>query len=632
MIGLPQPEVPLWASIIIQLVITTVIMILNSHIYVSGLKKLLQRNPNMDSLIETGTLAAYFYSLAVSIVVWIRPEAVKDPHLYFESAAFILVFISLGKYLEALTKGKTSEAIKKLVGLQPKKATVMRGGKEVKISISEMKIGDIVVIKPGEKIPVDGKVIAGYSAIDESMITGESIPIEKKKGDEVIGGTINKTGRLKFEATRIGKDTMLAQIIKVVEEAVASKAPIQLLVDKVSFYFVPTVMVIAIVAFGGWLLAGQTFVFALTVFVSVLIIACPCALGLATPTAVMMGTGLAAQNGILIKSNKALEGAQKVNVVIFDKTGTLTRGEPVVTDVIEAPNSKFRTTAILQIAGSLEKYSEHPLAQAVVQKAKEERVKLTSVQNFKAIPGKGVKAVFDKQKILLGTRRLMKDNKITVRRSTNQKLEKLEKQGKTVILMSVNKKLAGIIAVADTLKEYSKEAVKMLHKMGKRVALITGDNERVGKAIAKEVVIDQVLAEVLPKDKAAEIKRLQRKGNTVAMVGDGINDAPALAQADLGIALGSGTDVALETGEIVLIKDDLRDVIKAINLSKYTLSKIRQNLFWAFFYNSVGIPIAAGVLYPFTGWLLSPTFAAAAMAFSSVSVVSNSLLMRRYKS
>ncbi len=542
------------------------------------------------------------------------------------------MFISLGKYLEALTKGKTSEAIKKLVGLQPKKATVMRGGKEVKISISEMKIGDIVVIKPGEKIPVDGKVIAGYSAIDESMITGESIPIEKKKGDEVIGGTINKTGRLKFEATRIGKDTMLAQIIKVVEEAVASKAPIQLLVDKVSFYFVPTVMVIAIVAFGGWLLAGQTFVFALTVFVSVLIIACPCALGLATPTAVMMGTGLAAQNGILIKSNKALEGAQKVNVVIFDKTGTLTRGEPVVTDVIEAPNSKFRTTAILQIAGSLEKYSEHPLAQAVVQKAKEERVKLTSVQNFKAIPGKGVKAVFDKQKILLGTRRLMKDNKITVRRSTNQKLEKLEKQGKTVILMSVNKKLAGIIAVADTLKEYSKEAVKMLHKMGKRVALITGDNERVGKAIAKEVVIDQVLAEVLPKDKAAEIKRLQRKGNTVAMVGDGINDAPALAQADLGIALGSGTDVALETGEIVLIKDDLRDVIKAINLSKYTLSKIRQNLFWAFFYNSVGIPVAAGVLYPFTGWLLSPTFAAAAMAFSSVSVVSNSLLMRRYKS
>ncbi|MDP2864092.1 MAG: copper-translocating P-type ATPase, partial [bacterium] len=561
-------------------------------------------------------------------LVWFKPGYAGN-HLYYESAALILVFISLGKYLEAVTKGKTSEAIKKLIGLQPKEATVIKDGQEIKVPISSVKVGDIILIKPGEKIPVDGTVIDGYSGVDEKAITGESMPVEKKKGDEVIGSTINKTGALKFEATRVGKDTMLAQIIKIVEEAMGSKAPIQLLADKVSFYFVPVVIIIAILALTIWLVAGQSFAFALTVFVAVLIIACPCALGLATPTAVMMGTGLAAQNGILIKSGKALETARDVNMVIFDKTGTLTKGEPSVTDVVKIKNDA-NEALILQIAASVEKNSEHPLAQAIVNKAKEEKVNLSEAKNFQAIPGHGVSADLENKKILFGTRKLMVDNQINPA-VLEEKIIGLENQGKTVMILSFGGEIIGLIAVADTLKEYSKEAVEMLHRMGKKVAIITGDNERVGQAIAKEVNIDRVLAEVLPQEKSAEIKKLQQEGNVVAMVGDGINDAPALAQADLGIALGSGTDVAMETGEIVLIKDDLRDVITAIDLSNYTLDKIKQNLFWAFIYNIVGIPIAAGILYPFTGWLLNPVIAAAAMAFSSVSVVSNSLLMKRYR-
>jgi len=646
MIGLPLPPLSLKTEIILQLVITTAIMAVNYPLYISGLKKLIQRNPNMDSLIETGTLAAYFYSLVASFLVWFKKDY-QELHLYFESAALILVFISLGKYLEAVTKGKTSEAIKKLIGLQPKLATVIKDGQEIKVPISEVKVGDIILVKPGEKIPVDGVVIDGYSGVDEKAITGESIPVEKKKGDEVIGATINKTGVLKFKATRVGKDTMLAQIIKIVEEAMGSKAPIQLLADKVSFWFVPAVILIAFLAAAAWLIAGQPLAFALTVFVAVLIIACPCALGLATPTAVMMGTGLAAQNGILIKSGKALEIAQDVNVVIFDKTGTLTKGEPAVTDIIENQKSKIKNQnenfklKILQIAASVEKNSEHPLAQAIVNKAKEPafaeasagrgKIELLEVKNFQAIPGHGVSAELGNKKILLGTRKLMADNQIE-QGPLEEKMIQLENQGKTVMILAQDKDIIGLIAVADTLKDYSKEAVAMLHKMGKRVAIITGDNQRVGEAIAKQVGVDKVLAEVLPADKSEEIKKLQNQGNVVAMVGDGINDAPALAQADLGIALGSGTDVAMETGEIVLIKDDLRDVITAIDLSKYTLKKIKQNLFWAFFYNVVGIPVAAGVLYPFTGWLLNPAIAAVAMAFSSVSVVSNSLLMKRYRS
>ena len=628
MLGLPMLKIFENYGTVIQFVLATAVILTCFNIWVSGFKNLLRLAPNMDSLIFIGTAVAYFYSLIISILMFLGAET--EAYLYYESAALILVFISLGKYLEAITKGKTSEAIKKLIGLQPKEATLIRDNEEIKIPISEVKVGDIILVKPGEKIPVDGVVIDGYSGVDEKAITGESIPVEKKKGDEVIGATINKTGVLKFKATRVGKNTMLAQIIKIVEEAMGSKAPIQLLANKVSFYFVPFIIGIAILVFVIWLLLGQPLVFALTVFVTVLIIACPCALGLATSTAVMMGAGLAAKNGILIKSGKALEIAKDVNMIIFDKTGTLTKGEPSVTDIIKIKND-ISENSVLQIAASVEKNSEHPLAQAIVNKARGKKVNLSEVKNFQAIPGRGVSADLKNKKILFGTRKLMSDNQINPS-PMEEKLVALENQGKTAMLLVQDKNIIGIIAVADTLKNYSREAIKMLHKMDKKVAIITGDNERVGRAIAKQVDIDRVLAEVLPQEKSAEIKKLQSEGNIVAMVGDGINDAPALAQADLGIALGSGTDVAMETGEIVLIKDDLRDVITAIDLSKYTLNKIKQNLFWAFFYNIVGIPLAAGILYPLTGWLLNPVIAAVAMAFSSVSVVSSTLLMKKYKS
>jgi len=612
---------------IIQFVLATAVIVSCLNIWTSGSKNLLRLAPNMDSLIFIGTAVAYFYSLTVSVLIFLGAKI--EAHFYYESAVLILVFISLGKYLEAITKGKTSEAIKKLIGLQPKEATIIKNNEETKILISEVKVGDIILVKPGEKIPVDGIVIDGYSGVDEKAITGESIPVEKKKGDEVIGATINKTGVLKFKATRVGKDTMLAQIIKIVEEAMGSKAPIQLLADKVSLYFVPTVIGIAVLSLIVWLLLGQPFSFAVTIFVAVLIIACPCALGLATPTAVMMGTGLAAQNGILIKSGKALEIAKAVNIVIFDKTGTLTKGEPSVTDVIKI-REDIDERLILQLAGSIEKNSEHPLAQAIVARAKSEKLELFEVAYFEALPGRGVKAKCQDKIILLGTRKLINENQLDAA-SVERKMQELEDQGKTVMILAVDNKIIGLIAVADTLKEYSKEAVNILHKLGKKVAILTGDNQRVGNSIAQQVGVDRVLAEVLPQEKSAEVEKLQKEGNVVAMVGDGINDAPALAQADLGIALGSGTDVAMETGEIVLIKDDLRDVAKAIGLSKYTLQKIKQNLFWAFFYNVVGIPVAAGVLYPLTGWLLNPAVAALAMAFSSVSVVTNSLLMKRYE-
>jgi len=633
MLGLPLLPFSMKAQIVMQFLIATAIMAINYPLYISGLKKLIQRNPNMDSLIFIGTAAAYFYSTAINAPSLFSSLSEKTRFLseakgsYFESAALILVFISLGKYLEVLTKGKTSHAIKKLIGLRPKSATVIRGNQEIKIPILEVKVGDIILVKPGEKIPVDGIVIDGYSGVDEKAITGESIPVEKKKGDEVIGSTINKTGALRFRATRVGKDTVLAQIIKIVEQAMGSKAPIQLLADKVAFYFVPSVMAIAIFTFFAWLIAGQSISFALTSFVAVLIIACPCSLGLATPTAVMMGTGLAAENGILIKTSKALEIAEKVDMVVFDKTGTLTKGEPSVTDILPIGESSIEQ--ILAIAGAVEKNSEHPLAQAIINKAKEQKIELFDAQNFEAIPGKGIKAIFQHKDVLLGTKKLIIENQIKVEHIEKQ-IEDLENRGKTTMVLAVNKEILGIIAVADILKEYSREAIEALHKEGKKTAILTGDNKRVGKAIANQLGIDYVLAEVLPHEKAAEIKKLQEQGKTVAMVGDGINDAPALAQADLGIALGSGTDVAMETGEMVLIKDDLRDVVTAIDLSRYTLKKIKQNLFWAFFYNIVGIPIAAGILYPLTGWLLNPTFAAIAMAFSSVSVVSNSLLMKRY--
>jgi Cu+-exporting ATPase len=632
MFALPQPPLSLKMEIVIQFAITTIIMIINYPLYISGLKKLIQLNPNMDSLIETGTLAAYFYSLTISLLIWFKPDYAGD-HLYYESAAFILIFITLGKYLEAVTKGKAGAAIKKLIGLQPKEATIIKDNKEIIIPISEVKVGDIILIKPGEKIPLDGVVIDGHTSVDEKTITGESLPVEKNIGDEVIGATLNKNGSLKIKALKVGGDTMIAQIIKIVEQALATKAPIQLLADRVAFYFVPTVIVIAVITLAAWLILGYSFTFALTAFVSVLIIACPCSLGLATPTAVMMGTGLAAAKGILIKNSRALETAKRITMVVFDKTGTLTKGEPAVTDIIAISSgvkNPLNTDRILQLAASVEKNSEHPLADAIVKKAANKKLEFMPIQNFMAIPGKGVSAEISGRNIILGTRKLMVENQIDILPIENKTAE-LEKQGKTTMILAVDKNIAGLISLADTLKDSSREAIAKLKSLNKKIAIISGDNKRVAEAIAKELGIDYVLAEVMPEDKALEVKKLQARGEIVAMIGDGINDAPALASSDLGIVLGSGTDVAMETGEIILIKDDLRDVAAAIDLSVFTLKKIKQNLFWAFFYNIIGIPIAAGVLYPLTGWLLSPSLAAAAMAFSSVSVVLNSLSMKNYK-
>lgn len=617
MMNLSMPMFLKKYGMLIQFVLATSIIAICFDIWKNGFNAIKRLRPDMDSLIFIGTAVAYFYSVIISMTT-------IEGNLYYESSAFILMFITLGNYLESLTKGKTSEAIKKLIGLQPKEAIVIKNGEEIITSISEIRVGDIILVKPGGKIPVDGIIVEGYSAVDEKAITGESIPVEKKVGDTVIGATINKTGSFNFKATAVGEGTMLAQIIKIVGEAMGSKPPIQLLADKISLYFVPTVVSIAILASIVWLIAGQPVSFVLSIFVSVLIIACPCALGLATPTAVMMGSGLAAQRGILIKSGGALEKARDVNVVVFDKTGTLTKGEPVVTDIAGNQNE------VLQLAASIEKNSEHPLAQAIVQRAGESKIELSKVTNFQAVPGKGVVGELNGEKIMFGTRKLMADNQIDSS-VVEDKMSELEDHGKTAMILAKGKEILGIIAVADTLKEHSKEAIDVLKKLGKKTAMITGDNRRAANAIAKEVGIDYVLAEVLPQGKSDEIEKLQKQGNIVAMVGDGINDAPALAKADLGIALGSGTDVAMETGEIVLIKDDLRDVAVAMDLSRYTLRKIKQNLFWAFAYNTIGIPVATGILFPFTGWLLNPAIAALAMAFSSVSVVSNSLLMKGYK-
>lgn len=624
MAHLPMPAFFVAYAPIIQFFLATATIISSFNIWRVGFKDLVHLTPTMDTLIFLGTAVAYFYSLTVSIAAFFNIEL--GAHLYYESTALILLFISLGKYLEAITKGKTGAAIKHLIGLQPKEATVIKGKKVYKISVAEVKVGDVVLVKPGEKIPVDGVVIDGYSSVDEKAISGESIPVEKTKGSMLIGATINQHGVLRFKATRVGKDTLISGIIKIVEESLGSKAPIQLLVDKVSFYFVPLVILIAILAFLSWIFLGYTFVFALTVLVAVLIIACPCALGLATPTAVMMGIGIAAKNGILIKSSRAMEIAKKVNVVAFDKTGTLTKGKPIVTKVM---NFSKGTIDVLQVAASIEKNSEHPLAGAIIRKAEEKEIKLLEVKNFKAHPGKGISGNINRSKVLFGTEKLMLENNIAVD-AVEKDLALLERGGQTAMILAVGGKVSGIVAVADTLKESAKEAVEMLQKMGKEVIVITGDNYRVAKAIAKKIGVTKFLAEVLPSDKAIQINKMKQAGNTVAMIGDGINDAPALAEADLGIALGSGTDVAMETGEIILIRDDLCDVVKAFNLSDYTLKKIRQNIFWAFFYNIVTIPIAAGVLYPFTGRLLNPEIAALAMAFSSVSVVSNALLMSKY--
>jgi Cu+-exporting ATPase len=608
---------------------TPVQFIVGWTFYVGAYKGLKNRSANMDTLIAMGTSTAWLYSTIVTFVPSIFPSA----HVFFDTATMIMSFILLGKLLDAIAKGRTSEAIRKLIGLQAKIARVVRNGDEQEIPVEDVQVGDIVAVRPGEKIPVDGTVVEGYSGVDEKVITGESIPVEKKMGDQVVGATLNKTGMLKFKATRVGKETVLAQIINMVEDALTSKAPVQRLADVASGYFVPAIIITATLSALTWyFLAGADFIFALTVFIAVLIVACPCALGLATPTAIMVGVGKGAENGILIKSGEALETAHKLKVVVFDKTGTLTKGEPEVTDIIPAANTtkSLNTAQLLQLAATAEKNSEHPLGEAIVKKAAEQSVKVKDPEFFNAIPGQGVEVKHNGTQILLGNRKLMEANKINIDK-LEAKMKVLEEDGKTAMLVAANGEPSGLIAVADTLKENSADAVKTLQQMGLEVIMITGDNERTAQAIARQAGVYRVLAEVLPGEKATEIKRLQAEGKIVAMVGDGINDAPALAQANIGIAVGSGTDVALETGDIVLIKNDLRDVVVGIQLSRATMRKIRQNLFWAFFYNVALIPMAAGVLYPILHVLFDPVYAAAAMASSSVTVVTNASLLKRFK-
>ena len=627
-LGLVVHKIVMDNMALVQFLLATGVLLCGYQFFTRGFLTIIKSHvANMDTLVALGVGSAYLYSLFVSIAIWSGNKSFGMQNLYYEVAAFLITFILLGRYLEAITKRKTSEAIKRLWNLRPKTAQVIRQGREEEISIEDLIVGDVVVVKPGQRIPVDGKVIEGYSSVDESMVTGESMPVEKTINDSVIAGTINKSGAFKFKAARVGKETTLAQIIKLVEEAQGSKAPVQELADKIAAIFVPAVIIIALGAFFSWFLLGKSFIFALSVFITVLIIACPCTLGLATPTAVMVGTGKAAENGIIIKDAASLQDAHEIKAIIFDKTGTLTVGKPKLTDLA---NYTLKEEEMLKLAASLEKASEHILADPIVSAAQSRGIILTKISQFESISGKGITGRAGDTEILLGNRRLMQDRKIDLKIAESD-LGRLENEGKTVMLLAQDNKLIGLIAVRDTVKEFARATVDKLKGTGKEVIMITGDNNRTAQAIAKEVGIQTVLAEVLPKDKVDEIKKLQSKGLKVAFVGDGINDAPALTRADLGIAIGTGTDVAVESGDIILIKDDLRDVAMAIDLSAYAMKKIKQNLFWAFFYNSIGIPVAAGILYPFTGFLLNPMIAGAAMAFSSVSVVSNSLFMRGYK-
>ena len=631
MVGMPLPSIidpmknPLNFALI-QLVLTIPVMVAGYKFYKIGYKNLFKLSPNMDSLIAIGTSAAVAYGL-FAIYKILNGETHYAMHLYFESAVVILTLITLGKYLEAVSKGKTSEAIKKLMGLAPKTATIIKNGKEVSIPIEEVIVGDIILVKPGEKLPVDGEIIEGSTSIDESMLTGESIPVEKNIGSTVIGASINKAGFIKYKATKVGKDTALAQIVKLVEEAQGTKAPIAKMADIIAAYFVPTVMALAIIAAVGWLIAGESTVFALTIFISVLVIACPCALGLATPTAIMVGTGKGAENGVLIKGGEALETTYKIDTIVFDKTGTITEGKPKVTDII---CNGIKEEEVLVLAASAEKGSEHPLGEAIVREAEDRSLEFKSLEHFKAVPGHGIEVTIEGKDILLGNKKLMIENNINIE-SLHVESDRLATEGKTPMYIAINNKLSGIIAVADTVKENSKAAIEELKKMNVKVAMITGDNKKTAEAIAKSVGIDIVLAEVLPEDKANEVKKLQGQNRKVAMVGDGINDAPALVQADVGIAIGSGTDVAIESADIVLMKSDLKDVVTAIRLSKATIKNIKENLFWAFGYNVLGIPVAMGVLHIFGGPLLNPMIAAAAMSFSSVSVLLNALRLKKFK-
>jgi len=609
-----------------QLVLVIPVAIAGRKFYTVGFRALIKRSPNMDSLIAMGTSAAIIYGFFATYKIYMG-ELEYAGDLYFETAGVIIALILLGKYLEAVSKGRTSEAIKKLMGLAPKTAVVIKNDTEIVIPIEEVEAGDILLVKPGEKIPVDGEVVDGLSTVDESMLTGESIPVQKTVGDKVIGASVNKHGMMKMKATNVGKDTVLSQIIKLVEDAQGSKAPIARLADIISGYFVPVVIIVAIIAGTLWFISGQSAIFSLTIFIAVLVIACPCALGLATPTAIMVGTGRGAEFGVLIKGGEPLETAHKIDMVVFDKTGTLTEGKPVVTDVVSATG--FKEEQILMVAASAEKGSEHPLGEAIVNKAVEDQLDLLKIKAFKAVPGHGIDVDLGVLKVLLGNLKYMKDEHIKV--TLEDEANKLASEGKTPMFIAIDGKMAGIVAVADVTKENSAFAVEKLHEMGIKVAMITGDNKRTAAAIAKQVGIDVVLAEVLPEDKANEVKKLQEQNYTVAMVGDGINDAPALAQANVGIAIGSGTDVAIESASIVLMKSDILDVVTSIQLSKSTIRNIKQNLFWAFAYNTAGIPLAAGLFYIFGGPKLNPMFAAAAMSLSSVSVLTNALRLRRFK-
>lgn len=607
---------------ICELILCIPVVIAGYKFYTIGYKNLFQGAPNMDSLIAVGTTAAFIYSV-YSIIRIIGGDMHGVHNLYFESASMIITLVMLGKTLEARSKGKTGAAIKTLIGLSPKTATVLKDEKEYEVLIDDVKTGDIIIVKPGEKIPVDGEIIEGYTTVDESMLTGESIPVEKRVGDKVTGASINKNGYVKFRATNVGKDTVLAQIIKMVEDAQGTKAPIAKLADNVAAKFVPTVLIIAILACVGWLIAGENVSFAVTVFVAVLVIACPCALGLATPTAIMVGTGKGAKHGILFKNGEALETAHKISVAVFDKTGTITEGKPAVTDVITAAG--FNKTELIHLAASAEKASEHPLGEAIVKYATETKIPLTDITDFTSVTGQGIIARVDGKSVLIGNQKLMNEHSIDI------DISHLSKEGKTPMYIAVDGSFAGIIAVADTVKESSCEAIKKLHELGIKTVMVTGDNKATAAAIASVVGIDEVIAEVMPQDKASAVKKLQEEGHIVAMIGDGINDAPALAQADVGIAVGSGTDVAMESADIVLMKSDLNDVCYALLLSRATIRNIKQNLFWAFGYNTLGIPIAAGLLHIFGGPLLSPMIGAAAMSLSSVSVITNALRLNKFK-
>lgn len=618
-----------------QFLLLLPIVYVNRKYYQVGFKTLIRRSPNMDSLIAIGSAAAIVYGIfaifAIGYGLGHGDMTMADHYLmdlYFESAGTILTLITLGKYLEARSKGKTSEAISKLMDLAPKTAMVIRNGEEMEIPVEEVVVGDVVAVRPGQSIPVDGVIVEGSSAVDQSALTGESIPVEKKVGDRVIAATINKTGFFRFEAQKVGDDTTLAQIIDLVEEASSSKAPIAKLADRISGIFVPVVIIIAVLAGTVWLALGQPFEFALSIAIAVLVISCPCALGLATPVAIMVGTGKGASNGILIKSAEALETAHTVGTVVLDKTGTVTEGKPTVTDLITADGVTERE--LLEIAASVEKPSEHPLADAIVEKANAENISFQEVQEFQAVSGRGIVARIGGEEYLAGNLALMKEKNIPTG-ALEGSSEAFAEDGKTPLYFADGKKLLGVIAVADVVKPTSREAIEEFKAMGIDVVMLTGDNKRTAEAIRRQLNIDRVVAEVLPQDKEQEVRRIQESGKKVAMIGDGINDAPALARADVGIAIGAGTDIAIESADIVLMKSDLLDAVTAIQLSKATIRNIKENLFWAFFYNTIGIPLAAGVFFYLLGWKLNPMFGAAAMSLSSVCVVSNALRLKFFK-